>query len=59
MVLHESLLPSVAELKRIDTLFCVIWVILPHQWGQVLAGVHIMEYLLTLNLEHMFVNRQA
>ena len=59
VALHEALLPSVPELKRIDTLLCVIWVIFPHQWGRVLAGFQLVEYCSTLKLEHMFVNRQA
>ena len=38
VALNEALLPSVTELKRIEILFYVIWVIFPHQWGRVLAG---------------------
>ena len=30
VALHETLLPSVAELMRIETLLCVIWVIPPN-----------------------------
>ena len=59
VALHEALLQSVAELKRIDTLLSVIWFILPNQWGQILSVVQLVEYCLTLNLEHMFVNIQA
>ena len=59
VALHESLLPSVNEIKRIYTLFCVIWVIFPHKCGPVLAGVQLVEYCSTLKLEHIFVNRQA
>ena len=44
VALHEPLLPSFAELKQIDTLFYVIWVILPHQWGRVIVGVQLVEY---------------
>ena len=59
VALHEALLPSVNEIRWIDTLFCVIWVISPHKWGPVLAGVQLVEYFSILKLEHIFFNRKA